>query len=214
MILLAMDDRALIRRWSEAVRICRADHAVIDPKTLSRPLSADAAVCVFDLGSRARADLSFFSDAVTGNRTTHFVALTACPNAEEGLDILRAGGRGYCNRLASPPVGSAVLATVGDGEIWAGRQVTEHLLKRAPSPAASAAAGEGFQMLTTRESEIAAQVAAGQSNKAIAAENGIAERTVKAHLNSIFRKTGLRSRVQLALAFNSQDPVAAKSSNG
>ena len=57
-----------------------------------------------------------------------------------------------------------------------------------------------FGQLTAREAGIARQVAAGHSNKVIAADSGISERTVKAHLNSIFRKTGIRNRVQLALA--------------
>jgi DNA-binding NarL/FixJ family response regulator len=107
-------------------------------------------------------------------------------------------------------VGGAVLATVGDGEIWAGRQVTEHLLHRVQSPAAS----DRLEALSARESEIAAQVAAGHSNKVIAVESGISERTVKVHLNNIFRKTGLRNRTQLALAFNQRDLVAPKLSNG
>lgn len=214
MIFLAMNDLALIRRWSEAVRICRADHAVIDPATLSRPLPADAAICVLDLGPRGGVDLSTLGDAIAGNPETRFVALTARPHVEEGLGVLRSGARGYCNRLASPHAGGAVLATVTDGEIWAGRQVTEHLLKRIASPTSDPAGSDGFQTLTAREAEIATQVAAGHSNKVIAADNGISERTVKVHLNSIFRKTGVRNRVQLALAVNSRGPVAAKLSSG
>ena len=95
-----------------------------------------------------------------------------------------------------------MLATVGDGEIWAGRQVTEHLLSRALPSAVSELADARFQRLTARESEIATQVAAGRSNKLIAAEYGISERTVKAHLSAIFEKLGVRDRVQLALAMN------------
>ena len=214
MILFAMDDMALVRRWSEAVRICDADYVVVGRGKLSQPLPAEAELCILDLGPRIGDDLSLLCDAVSGNAATRFVALTAHPHAEEGMAVLRIGARGYCNRLASPQVGGAVLATVGGGDVWAGRQVTEHLLRNGPAPVAGAAAPDLFQTLTARESEIAARVAAGQSNKAIAAENGIAERTVKVHLNSIFRKTGLRSRVQLALAFTSQNPVAAKLSNG
>lgn len=214
MILLAMDDLALVRRWSEAVRAHGGDFVVTAPGALPRPLPADTELCLFDLGPRGGADRTPLDDAVAANPETRFVALTARPHAEEGLAVLRAGARGYCNRLASPRVGGAVLATVGDGEVWAGRQVTEHLLSRALSSTVSEAANAGLDSLTARESEIAAQVAAGRSNKTIAAENGISERTVKVHLNNIFRKVGVRNRTQLALAFNSRDPVAKKRSNG
>lgn len=214
MIVLAMHDLALIRRWSEAVRAFGADSAVTDPAALARTLPAGSETTLVDLGPRGGVDLSGLAAAVAAHPAMRFVALTAHPLAEEGLEVLRLGARGYCNRLASPSVGVAVLATVGDGEIWAGRQVTEHLLSRASAPAVSEAADTRFQGLTARESEIAALVAAGQSNKVIAAENGISERTVKVHLNNIFRKTGVRNRVQLALAFNRAEVSPPKLSNG
>jgi two-component system nitrate/nitrite response regulator NarL len=53
--------------------------------------------------------------------------------------------------------------------------------------------------LSPRERQIAAAVARGLSNRAIAAETGIAVQTVKNHLASIFLKVHVKSRVQLAL---------------
>ncbi|HKJ94564.1 MAG TPA: helix-turn-helix transcriptional regulator, partial [Gammaproteobacteria bacterium] len=59
-----------------------------------------------------------------------------------------------------------------------------------------------FERLSPREHEIVAYLASGESNKGIAAKLGITERTVKAHLSSIFQKTGLKDRLHLALAAN------------
>lgn len=213
MIVLAMDDLALVRRWSDAAQASNAGFVVLCPAALPRALPAEADRCVVDLGPRGGADLTALEKMVAAAPAVRFIALSARPEAEEGLRVLRTGARGYCNRLASPAVGSAVLAAVGEGEIWAGRQVTEHLLKQLPKRATSSVEDGRFRALTARESEIAAQVAAGHSNKVIAADNGISERTVKVHLNKIFRKTGLRNRVQLALAFQQGDPVAAKLSS-
>jgi len=53
--------------------------------------------------------------------------------------------------------------------------------------------------LTGREVEIAALVALGLPNRAIAARLFISRRTVDAHINHIFAKLGLSSRVQLAI---------------
>lgn len=72
------------------------------------------------------------------------------------------------------------------------------------APAAPAAAGEdgGVRLpgsLTTREQEIAALVAAGLSNRQIAEKLFISRRTVDAHLEHIFAKLGITSRVMLTI---------------
>jgi DNA-binding NarL/FixJ family response regulator len=56
-----------------------------------------------------------------------------------------------------------------------------------------------LDMLTAREREIALQIGGGSSNRAIAQRLGITERTVKAHLGSVFAKLGVHDRLQLAL---------------
>ena len=54
-------------------------------------------------------------------------------------------------------------------------------------------------MLTERESEVAALVAQGLQNKAVAHHLGIGEGTVKVHLNNIYRKLGIENRSRLVL---------------
>jgi len=61
----------------------------------------------------------------------------------------------------------------------------------------------GMNGLTAREQEIARLAARGLSNKAIAAELGSAEGTVKRHLHSIFQKLEVYSRTELILKFPS-----------
>ena len=53
-------------------------------------------------------------------------------------------------------------------------------------------------LLTGREQQIAALVGQGMSNRDIAQQLGISKRTVDAHLEHIFGKLGISSRVQLA----------------
>jgi DNA-binding NarL/FixJ family response regulator len=59
-----------------------------------------------------------------------------------------------------------------------------------------------LERLTKRELEIANLIAQGQSNLEIAANLKITERTVKAHLSSIYDKTKTGSRLNLALLIN------------
>ncbi|MER5785910.1 helix-turn-helix transcriptional regulator [Streptomyces mobaraensis] len=77
-----------------------------------------------------------------------------------------------------------------------------------PGPGASPVPGGGLgtgvprsalRTLTPREREVLSVLPSGEGNVAIARRLGIAERTVKAHLTSITRKLGLRSRVEAAL---------------
>jgi DNA-binding CsgD family transcriptional regulator len=63
-----------------------------------------------------------------------------------------------------------------------------------------AALAPGLAALTRREREIAADVAEGLANKHIARRRGVSVHTVENHLRSIFRKTGVDSRTQLAVA--------------
>jgi DNA-binding NarL/FixJ family response regulator len=134
------------------------------------------------------------------------VGMAAVPEPTEGVALIGAGIRGYCNRLIAPSLLAAVRQTVEAGEIWAGGEVLQHLLAehRQQTPDSLGSVVDPlFPKLTEREREISDLVANGLSNKLIAARLGISERTVKAHLNAVFRKTGLSSRTQLALAVQS-----------
>ena len=81
---------------------------------------------------------------------------------------------------------------------------------RATVPAVAAAAASaplpGLDTLSAREREVAEAVAEGLTNKQVAARLGITERTVKAHLATVFEKTGVRDRLQLALRLSRRQP--------
>jgi DNA-binding NarL/FixJ family response regulator len=59
-----------------------------------------------------------------------------------------------------------------------------------------------LEKLTKREQEVATEASKGLSNKEIARILSITERTVKAHLASIFERLGAKDRLQLALMLN------------
>lgn len=56
-------------------------------------------------------------------------------------------------------------------------------------------------MLTDREQQIASLVCTGIGNKIIAHKLGVSEGTVKAHLNKVYRKLGIRNRAALIISF-------------
>jgi len=216
LVVAAGSDHDILMRWSDMTHKSGHECVILPPASLLGAPQIGVGVCLYDMGRRGGSDPQPLYDAIEACPQTAFIAMSPNPEAQEGLRLLRRGARGYCNRLVSARVLAVLISTVASGEIWAGKQVTDYLLEaalaektKAPAPRESL-----FGQLTAREAGIAKQVAAGHSNKVIAADSGITERTVKAHLNSIFRKTGIRNRVQLALAVSQADEDPRRLSNG
>jgi len=63
-----------------------------------------------------------------------------------------------------------------------------------------------LRSLTEREVEVARLVAGGSSNREVAEQLAVTERTVKAHLTTIFEKLAIRDRLQLSLKVNGLNP--------
>jgi DNA-binding NarL/FixJ family response regulator len=95
---------------------------------------------------------------------------------------------------------SKAVACVESGQVWANseqlNQTLDYFAKRALKSRREAHAKSS---LSTREQEISRLLAKGASNREIANELHISERTVKNHLGKIFEKIGVSSRVQAAL---------------
>ncbi len=72
-------------------------------------------------------------------------------------------------------------------------------------PPESQAAPAWQEKLTERELQVARLIAQGASNKEIARQLDITERTVKAHVAALLEKCSARDRLQLSLIFNGVD---------
>jgi two-component system, NarL family, nitrate/nitrite response regulator NarL len=131
------------------------------------------------------------------------VVLSPVPYEAEGLRAINAGARGYCHLMAVPELLREVGQVVLLGGLWVGPDLvqrlmaaTRELIGRHPSPVEHQV---DLSMLSERELQVARAVAAGQSNREVAEQLHITERTVKAHLGAVFEKLGIRDRVQLVL---------------
>jgi len=137
------------------------------------------------------------------------IAFSDVPGEDEGISLLKLGFAGYCNTYIAPALLVKAVQVVRGGEVWAGRRLIDKLIlglakSSGMAPDARPRTAPIFENLTEREREITLLVASGASNKRIAQKLDIAERTVKSHLSSIFRKTGAHDRLQLALAVSEQ----------
>jgi DNA-binding NarL/FixJ family response regulator len=130
------------------------------------------------------------------------IVLSSAPEDAEGIAAMDAGVSGYCHAYANAATLRQVVEVVSSGELWVGRSLLTRLLKGVNQNIAQHTAhpvDDWRKQLTEREVEVAKMAAQGASNLGIAEVLGITERTVKAHLTSIFDKLDVADRLQLAL---------------
>lgn len=137
-----------------------------------------------------------------------FVVMYDNPNDEDGLSALSQGAVGYCNAHATPELLQTIESVIRNQGLWVGESLLNRLIGgiRARSPMAGLALEhKALGALSERERAVALCVAHGESNKEIARQLNLAERTIKAHLTSTFEKLGVRDRLQLALILNNPE---------
>ena len=130
------------------------------------------------------------------------------PDEDDGIGFLRLGVVGYANSYSSGARLREAAHAIASGSVWVNQQVMQRLiLAMTPLQADDGTEKKQRQhdtppllhQLTKREDQIARLVAGGLSNLAIAERLGITERTVKAHLSSMYSKTSTTGRLGLAL---------------
>jgi DNA-binding NarL/FixJ family response regulator len=129
---------------------------------------------------------------LAGNPDIHVLVLTSFSDQTRILDALQAGAEGYLLKHAEPEVILSGIREIVSGGSPLDPKAARVLLtnRRAPS--------HGVR-LTDREREVLRMVGDGHQNKSIARRLGISERTVKAHLTSIYQRLGVTDRTQAAL---------------
>ena len=124
--------------------------------------------------------------------SSHVLVLTSFSDQARILDALSAGADGYLLKHTDPDdIADAIRAVHAGGsplDPKAARALLESRRTRQAAP-----------QLTDREREVLVLVRDGLANKQIARRLGIAERTVKAHLTSVFQRLGVTDRTQAAL---------------
>ncbi|MCV6603972.1 MAG: response regulator transcription factor [Porticoccaceae bacterium] len=106
------------------------------------------------------------------------------------------GARGFLPKSSSPEqIGTAIKA-VAEGGQW-----VPEAARQAPTPDEDESRlMEAIATLTPQQYLVLTMLAEGLFNKQIAYELDVTEATIKAHMTAIFRKLGVRSRTQVALA--------------
>jgi DNA-binding NarL/FixJ family response regulator len=127
--------------------------------------------------------------------SSQVVALTSFGEHERVNAALAAGASGYLLKDADPDEIAAAVKAAHRGELSLDAAVTRPLLDSLRKESE----GSVTSKLTTREREVLQLLVAGKSNKQIAADLVISERTARTHVSSVLKKVGVSSRTQAAL---------------
>jgi len=205
-ILLA-DDHALLRQGTAELLRREADLKVIGEAgngeqaiELSKTLRPD--IIIMDVRMPVLSGVEATRRIRESQPAVQVLVLTAHDDDQYVFSLLQAGASGYL--LKTAPIGELIRAIrqVGQGESPLDPAIARKVVvKFSHGGQASPALDEPIPRheLTARELEVLQLLAQGLNNRAIADTLYVSDRTVQAHLTSIFAKMGVTSRLEAVL---------------
>ena len=128
---------------------------------------------------------------VKNYKRNKFVVLATIPDASEAMLAFTSGAKAYINVYAGDNVIRQVAEVVASGGNWIGEDMMQYFLASIRQADTIQVEGDSVNIQSI--------LATGASNKLIARQLNISERTVKAHVTGIFEKLGVDDRVKLAM---------------
>jgi DNA-binding NarL/FixJ family response regulator len=119
---------------------------------------------------------------------------------EDILRAIMAGAKGYVSDEASAAEFKQAIRVVHSGSVWAPRRVLATFIERVAgsNTARKVNPGDG-SMISKRQRQVLGFLAVGSSNREIAKELGLKERTIKAHVAELLRRIGAPNRIALSV---------------
>ena len=145
--------------------------------------------------------IEVFPEIREKNQNTKTLMLTANKDEATIFKALKGGAKGYLSKDVSISNLVKAIQAVHKGELWVERKLMAKFLEgeAIADSRREGQAGKLKKVLTQRESEVLRLLTTGRTNKEIAKALFISEKTVKSHLNSIFKKLNVTRRLQAIL---------------
>jgi len=196
--ILLLDDHALFREGLsrllegepdlEMVACCAS---VDDATEVLRQKPIDLVLLDYDLGKER--GFEFIAQSRQGGFTGRFLMVTAGMSDVESVQALDLGASGIFPKHRPPLVLTQAIRKVMAGETWLDESAIQALVRVSKHPRGT----DQTRAFTERETQVMHGVLEGLSNKEIGARLNISESSVKAALQQLFQKTGVRTRSQL-----------------
>ncbi len=137
---------------------------------------------------------------MTGSPTVKIILLTSTISTQQVIEALHIGARGIVLKDALADHLQTAIKTVSGGDYWIGGKRVINLVSALHDLMQQAQVPQRKTYgLTPRELEVVGAIVEGCSNRDIAKQFNLSEETVKRHLSNIFDKTGVSTRLELAL---------------
>jgi two-component system, NarL family, nitrate/nitrite response regulator NarL len=158
-------------------------------------------ILLLDLAMPRRPGLEALRELNHDSAQVRVILLTAAAEREQIVEALQLGARGVVLKDCGTEILMKSIHAVLGGEYWVGREPVSNLLQylRSLMESSTKLSRQRRFGLTPRELDIVSTVVAGYANREIAEHFKISEDTVKHHLSNIFDKTGVSTRLELAL---------------
>jgi DNA-binding NarL/FixJ family response regulator len=204
---LIVDDHAMVRRGMRDFLDLHDDLEVVGEAAdgvaaldMAAALLPD--VVVMDLMMPGMDGIAATAELKRRQPAVEVVAITSFIEEDRITAALEAGASGFLLKDAEADDLAGAIRSAHGGEVYLDPAVAGIVARRMRS-GAGARAGDGqaaaLGHLTARERDVLACLGRGLSNRAIADELGVAERTARTHVSNILAKLGLTSRTQAAL---------------
>jgi DNA-binding NarL/FixJ family response regulator len=157
-------------------------------------------ILLLDLSMPRLPGLEAMRAIMSGSPTVKIIMLTSTITTQQIIEALQIGARGIVLKDALTDHLTSSIRTVIAGDYWiGGRRVVNlvgalHDLMKQAAPPERKTFG-----LTPREMQVVGCIVEGCSNRDIAKQFGLSEETVKRHLSNTFDKTGVSTRLELAM---------------
>lgn len=136
------------------------------------------------------------------------------PQLDEMLALARFRINAYFNSYMADIHYQQMFRLLENGQTWFSPDLLARALELAGHAATQGLSEDEISRLTKREKDVTRAVARGLSNKEIAANLDISERTVKTHLTHIFEKLDIKDRTTLAIRLNATSELSPRQSVG
>ena len=198
--ILVVDDHAVVREGLRAFLGLQDGFEIVGEagdgdEALEQAERLDPDVILMDLVMPGRDGVSAMQMLNQRASRSRVIVLTSFLEDDRLLPALEAGAAGYLLKNSQPAELARAVRAAHAGEAIIDPTVAARLVhalsKRPAAPA--------FDDLTTRERDVLALIAQGRSNKRIALELGISEKTVKTHVGHVLAKLDVTDRTQAAV---------------
>jgi two-component system, NarL family, response regulator LiaR len=198
--ILVVDDHAVVREGLRAFLGLQdgfeiVGEAVDGEEALEQAERLDPDVILMDLVMPVRDGVSAMQVLKQRASRSRVIVLTSFLEDDRLLPALEAGAAGYLLKNSQPAELARAVRAAHAGEAVIDPTVAARLVHALSERPATPAFGE----LTARERDVLALIAQGRSNKRIAFELGISEKTVKTHVGHVLAKLDVTDRTQAAV---------------